>query len=54
MIAFKLANLISDFKDNHSDKVLFKKQLEVSVLNTTLENQTVTKVLRMANKLFAS
>ncbi|CDW76403.1 UNKNOWN [Stylonychia lemnae] len=52
IIADKFARYLQDAKDQLNTKTLFKKQLEVSKLHSSLENQSVTKILQYANKLF--
>lgn len=50
----KLSRYLHESKVQTQTSVLFKKQLEVSILNSSLENQTVSTVLTLANKLFSS
>eukprot|EP00347_Sterkiella_histriomuscorum_P006294 403353320 len=52
LISDKLTKFLVDYKEQFGTKVLFKKQMEVSMLHSYLENQSVTKILRMANNLF--
>lgn len=54
LIAFKIANFITETRENHQKKAVFQKQAELSILRQNLENQSVKKVLTLANQLFQS
>lgn len=49
LIASKLASFIVEMREMQVQQMLFKKQMEVSLLHQGLETQSVTKVLSLAN-----
>jgi hypothetical protein len=49
LIASKLANFISERRQNQLQKTIFKQEMEMSLLHQGLEAQSVAKVLTLAN-----
>lgn len=49
LVAFKVANFISEARDQMVKKEMFKKQMELSMLHQGLESQSVAKILTLAN-----
>jgi hypothetical protein len=54
LVACKIANFVTDARARCQRKALFKKQMEVSLIHSTLESQSVTRILTLANQLFQS
>jgi hypothetical protein len=54
LVAFKVANFITETREHLARQSLFKKQVEASLLHESLESQSTRKLMNLANSLFSN